>query len=357
VSFLDEDELAPARGGPGSRRPGADRQRQVMLRRVIALGVAILILILILLGIRGCLNAREERGYDNYVSDLSSVVTESNQLSSDFFGRLQEPPNDLDELAIEAEIATDRGTAESQLQRVEGLDTPDELAGAQAELEQAFTLRRDGLEGIAADIPTALGSEGRKEAIDRIVGDMEQFLASDVLYRRAQTEIQEVLTSENIDGQVPDSAFLPQPHAQWLDSLELGVILTTFATDTGAATRGVHGLEVLSAGIGRTTLTAGTENTIELGNDAPEVVVEVQNGGESQENDVVVSYTLSGGGASIEGEGTIPRLDAQGIEEVTIPLDGEPDTGVPLTLEVEVLPVIGETLFDNNSLTYTVTFG
>lgn len=327
------------------------------MRRVIALGAAVLIIVLILLGIRGCLNAREERGYENYVSDLSSIVNESNQLSNVFFTRLQEPPNNLDELAIEAEIATDRGTAEGLLQRVEGLDTPDELAGAQDELEQAFRLRRDGLEGIAEDIPTALGNEGRKEAIDRIVGYMEEFLASDVLYRRAQTEMQEVLTSENIRGQIPDSNFLPQPHTQWLDSLELTAALTTFATDTGAATQGVHGLELLSASIGRTTLTAGTENTIELGNDPPEVVVEVQNGGNSQENDVVVSYTLSGGGASLEGEGTIPRLDAQGNEEVAIPLDGEPDTGVPLTLEVEVLPVIGETLFDNNSLTYTVTFG
>ena len=58
----------------------------------------------------------------------------------------------------------------------------------------------------------------------------------------------------------------------------------------------------------------------------------------------------------IEGETTIPRIDAQGIAEATVPLETLPETDVPLTLVVEVLPVLGETLIDSNALTYTVTF-
>ena len=92
MSYLDEDELDPALGGPGSRRPPSERQRQVFIRRVIALGVGVLILILLLLGVRGCLNARKERGFENYVSDLGGIVTQSNQLSQTFFGRLEDPP-------------------------------------------------------------------------------------------------------------------------------------------------------------------------------------------------------------------------------------------------------------------------
>jgi hypothetical protein len=355
VSFLDEDELAPAPQGPGSRRPGADRQRQVMVRRVVALGVAVVILILILLGIRGCLNARKERGFENYVSDLGAIAAESNQLSNEFFGRLQNPPKGLDELGIEAQVATDRGTAEGLLQRVEGLDTPDEIAGAQAELEEAFTLRRDGLAGIADDISTALGNEGRQEAISRMVGDMESFLASDVLYRRAQTDINDVLADEQIEGHVADSKFLPST-LPWLDNLQLAATLTTFATDAGVAGGGVHGVELLSTSIDKTTLTGGVENTISLGNDLPQITASVQNGGDTQEKEVVVSYTLSGGGTTLEGTGTISKIDAGGSTDVSIPFDREPDTDVPLTLEVEVLPVIGETLFDNNAATYTVTF-
>lgn len=327
-----------------------------MVRRVVALGVAVLILILLLLGIRGCLNARKERGFENYVSDLGAIATESNQLSTEFFRRLQDPPQGLDELGIEAQIATDRGTAEGLLQRVDGLDTPDELADAQAELEEAFTLRRDGLAGIADDIPTALGNEGRQEAIARMVGDMEEFLASDVLYRRAQTEINDVLADEQIEGNVPDSKFLPSPPTPWLDDLQLAATLTTFATDAGVAGGGVHGVELLSSAIDKKTLTSGVENTISLGNEPPQLTASVQNGGDTQEKEVVVSYTLSGGGTTLEGTGTIDKIDAGGTTEVSIPFEKEPDTGVPLTLQVEVLPVIGETLFDNNAATYTVTF-
>ena len=40
---------------------------------------------------------------------------------------------------------------------------------------------------------------------------MRQFLASDVLYARAKTEIEEVLAEEELPGEVPSSTFLPEP--------------------------------------------------------------------------------------------------------------------------------------------------
>jgi hypothetical protein len=333
-----------------------DRQRQLLVRRVIALGVGVLILILLLLGVRGCLNARQERGFENYVSDLGSVVTQANQLSQEFFSRLQDPPAGLTELQLEAEIASDRGTAESLLQRVEGLDVPDQLATAQDELVQAFELRRDALAGIAEDIPTALGNEGRIDATQRIAGDMRAFLASDVLFERARLDIAEVLDSEGVAGKVDPSVFLPEPVDRWLDDLQLATVLSVFAGDTDNAGKGVRGLTLLSTSVGDTPLAADTENTVSLGNDPPELTVEVQNSGEVEESDVLVRYVLSGGAAPLEGEAQIPNLDSQGIESVTIGFESVPDTDVPLTLEVEVFPVPGEAITDNNGATYPITF-
>jgi hypothetical protein len=355
VAFLDEDELQPGSGG-GSRRSGAERQRQLMLRRVIALVVGVLLIILLLLAVRGCLNARKERGFESYSSDLATIVEQSNQLSTEFFNRLEDPEADADPLELEAQIASDRGTAEGLLQRVEGLDTPDELAGAQAELEQAFELRRDALAGIADDIPTALGSEGRPEAIERIAQDMREFLASDVLFARSRADINAVLAEQGAgDTLIDESVFLGEPVEQWLDQLQLTTILSTFAGDAGA-TEGIHGLALLSTSIGKTELTAGTENPVSLGSGAPEITVEVENQGDQEEREVSVQYTLSGGVTLLQGEGVIPRLDAGGFEEVTMGLDDVPDTETPLTLEVEVLPVPGEESADNNAATYTVTF-
>ena len=356
MSFLDEDELDPAPGGPGSRRPGSERQRQVLIRRVIALGVGVLILILLLLAVRGCLNAREERGFENYVSDLDGIVSGSNQLSQEFFTRLDDPPKGLSELQLEAQIASDRGTAEGLLQRVEGLDVPDDLAAAQDELVQAFELRRDAFTGIAEDVPTALGTEGRTEAIDRIVGDMEAFLASDVLFERARVDIDEVLAQEEIEGNVPESRFLPPPTTRWLDDGELSVTLNTFATETGNVPPGVHGVEVFSTAIDGTALAPDLENSVAIGNEPPEITVEVQNGGASEETDLVVSYSFSGGAEPIEGEAPISSIDAQGIAKTTVPLEVVPETDVALTLTVEVSTVLGETITDNNTATYTVTF-
>jgi hypothetical protein len=354
LAFLDEDELQPADSGPGDGR-GGERQRQLMMRRVIALGVGVLIIILLLLAVRGCLNARKERGFENYVSDLSSIATQSNQLSSEFFARLEDPPKGTDELSLEAQIAADRGSAEGLLKRVEALDTPDEVSSPQTEVTEAFELRRDALASIADEIPTALGNDGRSEAIDAIAGDMRAFLASDVLYARAKAAIESVLADQQVSGKVPDSVFLPEPVDRWLDHLQLTTILSSFAGDAGA-TQGVHGLALLSTKIGKTTLTADADNPVTLGSDPPDVEVEVQNQGDTEESDVAVSYSFSGGAVPLQGEGSIAKLDAQGIETITLGLQDMPDTDVPLTLQVEVLPVPGEAVSDNNAATYTVTF-
>lgn len=326
-----------------------------MMRRVFALGAVVLVIILVVLGIRGCLNARKERGFENYVSDLSALVTQSNQLSSDFFGLLENPPKGQDEQTLQAQIATDRGSAENLLERAEGLSTPDELNDAQTELVEAFALRRDALAGIATDIQAALGDEGSNEAIDRLTEQMRTLLASDVLYTRARDSIVAVLSEEGISGEVPESQFLPDPVDRWIDDLQLTTVLSSFANESGATT-GTHGVALLSAMIDGTTLTADAENPVSIGSGAPTLTAEVQNQGSEEESDVTVTYTLSGGAVPIEGESSIATIDAQGVDDVRLPFEAQPETGTQMTLEVQVEPVLGEEVVDNNSFTYTVTF-
>ena len=87
-----------------------------------------------------------------------------------------------------------------------------------------------------------------------------------------------MLADQQVSGKVPDSVFLPEPVDRWLDHLQLTTILSSFAGDAGA-TQGVHGLALLSTKIGKTTLTADAENPVTLGNDPPDIEVEVQNQG------------------------------------------------------------------------------
>jgi hypothetical protein len=351
LAFLDEEEeLSPAGGPP--RRYGGDHQRQIMVRRAIAAGVFVLILILLVLGIRGCLNARKERNFENYASDLGSIVTQTRQLSDDFFGRLNDPGN-LTPLSYEAEVKSSAGTAQGLLDRVEGLDAPDELDAAQGDLIRAYQLRADGLQGIAGQISTALGQEGRQDAVDSIANYMQYFLASDVLYAIARSETTQVLSDEDIGQQAPESVFIPDE--RWLDPLEISSALNEVSAGRAAAS-GTHGLALFQTTVKPGNVVLDPETPSTISGAGQEVDVQVQNQGTAEETDVVVSLELTGGTETITGEGTVSQIAAGAIQTASIPLQPTPETGQQLTLEVTVQPVPGEQIADNNRSTYLITF-
>ncbi|MGH2925228.1 MAG: CARDB domain-containing protein [Solirubrobacterales bacterium] len=332
-----------------------DRQRQIMARRAIGVGVLVLVLILVVLGVRGCLNARKQRSYENYASDLTAIATQSNQLSKEFFGRLSDPGN-LTPLSFEAQIAADRGTAEGLDARVHALDTPGGLDDAQNQLNQAFDLRRDALTGISNQMKAAVGDPGpqRNAAVRSISGYMQYFLASDVLYRLAEGQINAELDNQGISATVPDSVFMTDPQ-RWLDPLQVSTALAQVSA--GKATSGSHGLALLQTTVkpGNTTLDPNTPATIS-GTGRPELEAQVQNQGSADESAVAVDFQLTGGAETITGTSTIPRLTAGSIQTASIPVKPPPEKNTQLTLEVTVEPVPGERITNNNRLTYTVTF-
>jgi CARDB len=357
LAFLDEDDDSlqpPVAAEPDDPRLGPpDRHRQILLRRLVAIGVGILILILLLLGIRGCLNARKERAFENYVRDLTTIDAESKQLSTQFFGRLQNPRN-LSPLQVRTEIQGDRGAANGLVARAQGLDPPGELNNAQKQVVLTYELRRDGLTGVADKIGTALGKENRTEAIKGIALDMQDFLASDVLYRHAQTEINSVLADQGIDQQAPPSQFLPPPVTNWLDTT---TITEAIGRISGAsASSGDHGTSLYQTSFDGTALQPDTETTVTADGGTPTLEVQVQNAGTADESDVVVSYSISGTSSPLEGDETIPSIAAGEIESVKIPLDPAPSKGSNLTVDITVQPVVGESDTSNNESTYQVTY-
>ncbi len=207
-----EDDPVPARGGDGGGGGRPSRQ-QVRSRQLTFIGISIVVLILLFLAFKGCLNARKERSFKNYVSDLSALTVETKQLSDQFFGAL-EGKNQDGGISLINQVNGDKGTAQGLLDRAEGLDSPDQLSNAQTQVALAYQLRHDALEVIAAEIPNAQAksSSKSKKAIDKIQEQMKVLLASDVLYKRAQFEIESELSNEGItvDSGVPDSQFLPK---------------------------------------------------------------------------------------------------------------------------------------------------
>jgi hypothetical protein len=363
VEFLDEEAFEPG-GAPAAssrRGPPRDPHRQILARRLIALGAAILILVLLVLGVKGCLNARKERGFENYVSDLSSVVAQTKQLSADFFGQLNSPGK-LSELSFRAQISADAGTAEGLLTNAQNLDTPDEVKSAQSELVESYELLRDGLAGIDSNMQDALSSDAAaaNRADEAIANYMRYFVARDVLFAQAQTEIDQVLSDQGIEvggkpAKVPDSVFIDDD--AWLDPLKVRTALTAVA-GTNAATPGVHGTELTATTVkpGDVALTAGTPVTVS-GSGPFTLEVQVTNGPENEESDVLVTVEVTGGPQTISGEATIPRIVPGGTQTASIELKPSPPAGQEVSVQVTVQPVPGETLTTNNTATYPVTFG
>ena len=191
-----------------------------MVRRTIAGGGVVLVLILLVLGVRGCLDARQERAFKDYAGEVNELVTSSDQQSEAFFGLLREGGEGS--VQVEQQINGFRSEAEQLVDRARGLDPPDELQTANRYFVDALEFRRDGLAEIGDAIPTALGDEGRSEATQAIATQMLQFLASDVIMIsrvipniRGPLEDKEVLAEVTLPQERDQLSFLPD--TDWLD--------------------------------------------------------------------------------------------------------------------------------------------
>jgi hypothetical protein len=356
LAFLDEEELAPPPGGtrPPSRRGGPDRQRQILVRRAIGIGVVVLVLILIIFGIKGCLDARKTRNFENYVSDLNAIAVQTNQLSGEFFGKLSDPGTQS-ALDFQAEITADRGTAENLASRVNELNTPGELSNAQNELELSYSLRAQALTGISSQMSTALGNPGpeRVKAITSITDYMQYFLASDVLYKQAQDQIDTELSDQGIDEKAPASVFMPDT-ARWLDELQVSSALSAISTEKTSA--GSHGVAIIQTTIQPGDVAISPDTPATISGAGKEIDVQVSNQGSADEKGVGVTYQLTGGPRTIDGTATISAIAAGAIQTAKLPIRPKPPTNTALTLEVTVIPVPGEQIITNNRFTYQITF-
>jgi hypothetical protein len=225
------------------------------------------------------------------------------------------------------------------------------MGSAQDSLELVYELRASAMDEIAEQVSTALGDVGAEKATAKIAKQMRTLIASDVLYAEVtRPEIDGVLADNGIEGNdVPKSAFVPEG-TRWLEEGEVSAALGSVSGASSAETSGIHGLGLVGAGIDGTPLTAESVTSVASGG-TPEVEVEVQNQGESTENGIKVSVTVSGGSA-IEGE--ISTLAAGEASTVSIPLTPAPKGEA--TLEVKVDTVPGEQVSENNEASYTVNF-
>lgn len=356
---------AVGRGGGGP----SDRS-QIRLRQAGLLIGSIVILILIVIAFRGCLNARSDRAFENYVSDLESIAAESNALSEEFF-RVLDGSGGVEgsELGLTQTLDGNRGTSQGLLDRAAGLDAPDDVEAAQEQIELAFELRRDAIAGIANQADQ-LGGDLASDAADAVYTQIRVLSASDILYARARDQIEQALDDSEIvvaDG-VPDSQFLPDAGQGVPDYLNPDVVSDAFTDaaegDSGGGSASnancqgdgeIHGLGLVDGGSALqpsgTVLSSGGGVTATAGDDA--IDIQVQNQGSVDESGIDVSVESDTG---ISGSDTIDQIAAGETETATIRLEPAPEAGESVTIDVDVATVGCEQVDTNNVASYPITF-
>ena len=345
------DDSPASRPGRRPRRQARPERQQILLRRGLALGAGLIVLILLVLGVKGCLNARKNRALSDYARNVTQIVDETEQTSKAFFGKLSDPGS-LSVTEFVAEVNADRSAMDNYATRVDGLSAPGDMGHAQSSLELVYELRSSAMTEVANRMSTALGDVGSQKAMTSIAKQMQKLMASDVVYAAVvRPEIDGVLAANGIEGSdVPKSVFLPEG-TKWLDESAVSSALGSVSGASGEATTpGVHGLGLAGTAVNGTELTAESATAVS-GEETPEVEVEVQNQGESTENGVTVSVTVNGGNTLQQD---ISTIGAGETASVAIPLTPAP-TG-QVTLEVDVQTVPGEQVSSNNKASYTVEF-
>ena len=327
-----------------------------MVRRRVAAGVAVVLLIVIILIVNGCLKSQKTQALKDYNRNVSLLAQESDEhVSRPLFSTLA-GAGGKSALNVEVQIDQLRIQAQKIAERAKSLSVPGDMSAAQRDLLLALDLRVEGLTKVAALTPTALGGQG-KQASTLIAGDMELFLASDVIYsQRVVPLIKQTLANDGIRGlnTVP-SRFLP--NIGWLEPTSaLAQISGQASSAAQQPVTGNHGSALKGVSVGANKLEPEPTLNHISGGSSPTITVQVENSGEVPETNVKVDVTVTAGGKQFKASHAIEKTEPGKTLSVDIPVTGVP-LGVASKIQVNIEGVPGENDLENNKNTYLAILG
>jgi hypothetical protein len=373
VSFFDDEPDEPTRvtrparprraatsggGGGGAHVPPADVARR---RQFALFGGLGLIAILLIVFVSSCSKTRAKNALKDYNREVTSIVQSSDgTVSRQLFDILQKGGDTQNVTVAVNEV---RISAEGDAQRAKGLDAPGDAAAAQHDLELVMNLRAEAVKEIGDELPRALSNQpSATAAIRRVAGQMQAFLASDVIYsQRVAPLIRDALNGKDLGDQtVVTSKFLPS--IGWLDPNQVGNKInptadTSSPGSTGAIKPGTHGHGLISVTAGGVTLQPGNQVNRVPAKAPLAVNVTYANQGENDETNVTITVKVTGGGSkTITATKKLNQTTAGKQGVVPIQLTTVPPSGTSSTMAVQIKPVRGEQKTDNNSQSYTILF-
>ncbi|HEX4437539.1 MAG TPA: hypothetical protein VH061_12175 [Solirubrobacteraceae bacterium] len=327
-----------------------------MVRRRVAAGVAVVLLIIIVLVINGCLKSQKQQSLKDYNRQVGEVAQEfGSQIARPLFAALASAAGKSG-LVVQEQVNQLLVEAEKLTSQAKGLKVPSEMTSAQRNLLLALDLRVEGITKIGALLPAAVGGQS-VQVSPKIAGDMETFLASDVIYsQRVVPLIQQTLSSNGIQASTQSARFLP--NLGWLEASTVASRLTGQAAggSNSSIAPGTHGSALIGVAVGTNALAPEPTLNHIAGGGSPTFTITVENTGTNAETNVKVDVTVTAAGKVLKDSHAINSTQPGSKANVEIPVTGV-SVGVASKIEVNVEAVPGETNAENNKNTYLAIFG
>jgi hypothetical protein len=370
--FFDEPETeeatervqTPGRPPPGGpRRPIRPPAGIIPMLRLAGL-IAFLILaaVLLVVLVRGCASDSKHDEYQSYINDVRSIASGSAGVGTALNRTLS--ATGIKETELETKL---RGYAAQQQQLVaqaRELNPPGPLRVENDHLIEAVQLRANALSRLADAFRQTATSKNATTAARLLADQARLLVASDVnwdFYFKEPT--QRELANQGIRdiGGVPDSNVFSNPELASTAAM-MNVWQRVHGAATGGTPSGLHGsalgsVTALPDGKRLTPGGSATDNEISVSTDLA-FQVAVENSGDFQEFNVLVTLTIARSRGPIVRKKTIPAINSGETRTVTLTnFDLPADLfGQPTTIKVDIRPVPGETKTDNNSAEYPVIF-
>jgi hypothetical protein len=351
------------RGGGGEERPPrAPRPGGSAGPRRLAVAIVAIIIVLIVgwYWVKACQADAQKRAYENYVTDVNSVVKQSDDIGTRLDNALLDPTATKTKLAATVSNLA-RQQAEVTTSTAKLHDTG-RLRGLQSWLETTMRYRTQGLEGLGAALSTAL-SKTPVELTDvtQASNAYERLLASDVVYSDSfQRPASAALAAANIKGvSLSDSHFALT--TKMIDPTYLRQLLQRAATNSSTSSPNgngaIVGTQLLKVVVLPKNLQLIPGSHTNSFPSTPNLTYKVfiKNSGEELVTNVQVRF--------IEGSATnhppqqqkIRSITPGGVESVLF-TPKFPTLGIPSKITVRSVPVKGEKDSTNNEATYTVLY-
>ncbi|HWE13603.1 MAG TPA: hypothetical protein VG365_08835 [Solirubrobacteraceae bacterium] len=368
MSFFDEADEPPrtqprrttrtARGSAPRRRTGGRRppgdQQAIQVRRAIALGALLVIVLLVALGIHSCDVSSTQSALQNYTSNVSSLMMQSAQNGKQLFSVLSGAAAKGNPTQVQTQVNQALADAKRLLGQARSISVPDQVRAGNQNVVMALSMRRDGISNIANEIQPALGTSANQSNINKIAAETARFYASDVLYKDyAAAAIAGAVNAAGVRFS-PLSGGQFVPDVQWLVPSYIASQLHVAGAPTSPTkvAPGVHGHKLDSVSVGGTPLTLGSTATVPA-KPAPSFTLTFTNTGTNKETNVVCKVTVNG--TSVSGQAVVPQTVPGNQATCTVPLNASPPAGTH-TVVAGIQRVPGEKSVVRNSQSFTITF-